>query len=247
MSNPTPQEGKTSEQTSENHSGRRAVITTIIALVVVALIAVFIGIFRQQRASSRSTASSSTSSSQSSSSQNSSSDQSQKGSSSAVSATTIDPNAKTLILYFSLTGTTQQAAQAIHQELPKATLVRLEPQQAYGSYDDAARRGDRERRGNIHPAIKDVPNIESYQNIFIGFPTWWAQPPMLIHTLFDRYDFSGKTIIPFTTSSSTPMSASMPTMRQLAQKDNAKIIDGFRWDDDNSALHTWLRNMKAVN
>jgi hypothetical protein len=39
----------------------------------------------------------------------------------------------------------------------------------------------------------------------------------------------------------------MPTMRQLAQKDNAKIIDGFRWDEDNSALHTWLRNMKAVN
>jgi hypothetical protein len=66
---------------------------------------------------------------------------------------------------------------------------------------------------------------------------------MLIHTLFDKVDFSGKTIIPFTTSMSTPMGDSIPTMHRLASADDAKITSGFRYDDDNKALESWLRQI----
>lgn len=234
------------EKNPEN-GHRRMVVSTVVIVVVLAVIVALAAVFIP-RMRSNSSASGSSSQSQSQQSGSSSSDSKKQAntnsnSSQSGTVTMIDPSQKTLILYFSLTGTTQQAAESIHRLLPNADIVRIQPKEAYGDYDAAARRGDRERRNNIHP----VPNIESYQNIFLGFPTWWQQPPMLIHTLFDNYDFSGKTIIPFTTSSSSPMSTSMPTMRQLAQKDNAKIVDGFRWDGDDAALRSWLRGMKAVN
>lgn len=104
----------------------------------------------------------------------------------------------TLIVYFSLTGTTQGAAKYI-QKQTGAKMIRLQPQQPYGDYDAAARRGDRERRNNIHPALAtNIPNFSKYKTVFICYPTWWSLPPMIIHTLFDKYDFSGKTVVPFT-------------------------------------------------
>ena len=60
---------------------------------------------------------------------------------------------------------------------------------------------------------------------------------MVIHTLFDKYNFKGKTIIPFTTSMSDPMK----TMRRLAKKDGAKIKDGFRYDDNEKQLDAFLK------
>lgn len=65
---------------------------------------------------------------------------------------------------------------------------------------------------------------------------------MIIHSLFDRYNFSNKIIVPFTTSSSDPMSRSMPEMRKLAQADGAKITSGFRYDNNDDALDNFLRN-----
>ena len=64
---------------------------------------------------------------------------------------------------------------------------------------------------------------------------------MIIHTLFDQYNFSGKTIVPFTTSGETPISSSMPVMRSLAKKDNAKIINGIRYDKNNAKLRSFLK------
>jgi outer membrane protein assembly factor BamE (lipoprotein component of BamABCDE complex) len=81
-------------------------------------------------------------------------------------------NKKTLIVYFSLTGTTKKAAQQI-QKATGADLIRLEPQRSYGSYDNAAKRGDRERKENIHPALATkIPHFSSYQTVFVGYPTW---------------------------------------------------------------------------
>lgn len=161
-------------------------------------------------------------------------------------ATTIDPSKKTLILYFSLSGTTERAAQSLHRLLPNADLVRLEPAKAYTSYDDAIARGERELKGNVRPAIKDVPSIGQYRNIFLGFPAWWAQPPMIFHTLFDQYDLSGTMIIPFMTSMSTPMSQAMPAVRTLVLGHKANLVDGFRWDGNDQQMRTWLRTMNAI-
>lgn len=150
--------------------------------------------------------------------------------------------AKTLIIYFSMSNTTKEAAEMIQQKTG-ADIVRLERKEAYpAGYDNYARVADNERRKKIHPAIKqNIPDLKQYQTILIGYPTWWQNPPMVIHTLFDKYNFKGKTIIPFTTSMSDPMSASMKTMRRLAKKDGAKIKTGFRYDDNERQLDAFLK------
>lgn len=165
-------------------------------------------------------------------------------SSSASSQSTSNKGKKTLIIYFSMSGTTKKAAEQI-QSYTNGDIVRLYRAKPYPSgYDNYARAADRERRRNIHPAIrKNIPNLSKYQTIFIGFPTWWQRPPMIIHSLFDQYDFKGKTVVPFTTSMSTPMSASMPTMRQLTSQDGARIKNGFRYNDNDRALKASLNNL----
>ncbi|MEY8442230.1 flavodoxin [Lactobacillaceae bacterium 24-114] len=145
-----------------------------------------------------------------------------------------DSNNRTLIIYFSMSGTTKEAAEQIQRDTG-ADIVRLQRAKAYPKgYDNYARVADRERRRNI-------PNLDQYDTVLIGFPTWWQQPPMVIHSLFDTYDFRGKTIIPFTTSMSTPMKDSMPTMRRLAKADGATIKPGFRYDNNNAQLRRFLQ------
>lgn len=148
---------------------------------------------------------------------------------------------KSLIIYFSISGSTKTAAEKI-QAKTKADLIQIEPTTAYPTeYDDYVKVAQNQLRKKIHPEIKTkLPNLNQYETVFIGFPTWWQQPPMIVHSLFDQFDFSGKTIVPFTTSMSSPMSASMPTMRRLARADQAKIITGFRYNDNDQALAKFL-------
>lgn len=156
-------------------------------------------------------------------------------------------NSRSLVVYFSMSGQTQRAAQQI-QRLTNSDIFRIQAADPYPSdYDGYARRGDNERRNNIHPAIQGtIPNWDRYTTVYVGFPTWWQQPPMIIHTLFDNYNFRGKTIVPFTTSMSTPMSASMPYIRSMAQPYNATVLNGFRYDNNNTALRNWLRGLNLI-
>lgn len=151
-------------------------------------------------------------------------------------------NDKTLIIYFSMSNTTKEAAEMI-QEKTGADIVRLERKEAYPEgYDNYARVADNERKKKIHPAIKDnIPNLKQYKTVMIGYPTWWQRPPMVVYSLFDKYNFKKKTIIPFTTSMSDPMKASMNAMRKLAKKDGAQIKNGFRYDDNEVQLERFLR------
>lgn len=160
---------------------------------------------------------------------------------SASAATTSNNPHKILIVYFSMSGNTKQAAKQIQRDTG-GDIVRLRRATPYPKgYDNYARVANRERKQGIHPAIKrNLPDLKNYDTVMIGFPTWWQQPPMVIHTLFDDYNFSGKTIIPFTTSMSTPMKNSMPTMRQLASADGANIKNGFRYNYNNAALRRFL-------
>lgn len=152
----------------------------------------------------------------------------------------------TLIVYFSLTGTTQDAAKYI-QKQTGAKMIRLQPEKSYGDYDSAAKRGDRERRNNIHPALAtNIPNFSKYKTVLIGYPTWWSRPPMLIHTLFDKYDFKGKTVVPFTTSMSSPITSSQKVIKNLAQKDGATFKNGIRYDNNNKAVRAWLKNLDLL-
>ena len=110
-----------------------------------------------------------------------------------------------LIAYFSASGVTAKVA----SELAQATggeLHEIIPCQAYTDADlnwhDSRSRSSLEMKDKAsRPAIKGkVENMDAYTTIFLGFPIWWYVEPRIVDTFLERYDFSGKTVIPFATS-----------------------------------------------
>lgn len=146
-----------------------------------------------------------------------------------------------LIAYFSGQGTTKAAAELL-QSLTKAELVRLDGATPYSSdYKQLVSRGQRELDQQLHPELGNkIKDFQQYDTILVGYPTWWNQPPMIIYSLFDDYDFSGKTVIPFTTSATSPMSASSGVIEHLAQAAGATFKNGLKIDNNLQQVKEWL-------
>ncbi|MBQ7505650.1 MAG: NAD(P)H-dependent oxidoreductase [Ruminococcus sp.] len=135
---------------------------------------------------------------------------------------------KNLVLFFSVYESTKAVAEEIAAQTG-ADLVEIEPVTPYDSnrshYNALARYAKKEHDEDMRPAIKNEINIENYDNIFIGYPMWWYTFPMIIYTLFDKYDFSGKTIIPFNTHMGSGDGGTYRTITQL--EPNATVLNGL--------------------
>lgn len=115
---------------------------------------------------------------------------------------------KTLIAYFSPTGTTKKAAQKLADKTG-ADLYEIRPEVPYTAADLDWR--DSKSRSSVEmndpasrPAIADHDaNVEAYNAVFIGFPIWWYTAPTIIKTFIEAYDFTGKIVVFFATSGGT--------------------------------------------
>ena len=112
---------------------------------------------------------------------------------------------KTLVAYFSASGTTKAVAQQL-AEVVGADLHEIKPEQPYTDADldwnDKQSRSTIEMNDkNSRPAITaKLQNMSDYEVVYVGFPIWWYTCPTIINTFMEAYDFSGKTVIPFATS-----------------------------------------------
>ena len=112
---------------------------------------------------------------------------------------------KTLVAFFSASGTTKKAAEMIAEEV-KADLFEIEPRVPYTKAD--LNWMDKKSRSSVEmsdkksrPEIVEKPmDMSSYDEIILGFPIWWYVAPTIINTFLERYDFSGKKIVLFATS-----------------------------------------------
>ena len=77
----------------------------------------------------------------------------------------------------------------------------------------------------MRPAIKNGLPIKDYDTVFIGYPMWWYTFPMIICTLFEKYDFSGKTVIPFNTHMGSGDGGTYETVKELCPK--SKVLPGL--------------------
>lgn len=150
---------------------------------------------------------------------------------------------KTLVVLFSATGNTRPIAQSAAQLL-EADFYEIIPQQPYTEADLAYYtdcRADQEQQDDAaRPAISgSVEHMEDYDTILIGYPIWHGQPPKIIYTFLESYDFSGKTILPFCTSGSSPYSDS--GIRSLVG-DNTTWLQGRRFaaGADRQQVEEWL-------
>ncbi|MEY8611036.1 flavodoxin [Parabacteroides segnis] len=115
-------------------------------------------------------------------------------------------NSKTLVAYFSATGTTQAIAERI-TELTGADIYRINAADPYATnpYDDTERIQN-EAYNDLRPGVANLPDKEAiaqYDTIFVGSPCWWHQPAMVVCTFLENYDLGNKVIIPFITYGAT--------------------------------------------
>ena len=105
-------------------------------------------------------------------------------------------------------------------------IAKIVPETAYPlPYNDAADQAKAENDNGARPAFTLDVNPEEYDVIFVGYPMWWYEMPMIMDTFFDTYDFSGKTIIPFNTHAG---SRDGGTYRDIAGLEpNATVLDGL--------------------
>ena len=134
-----------------------------------------------------------------------------------------------LVAYFSATGNTETIAGHL-QGILDADLYEIMPEVPYTSadldYTDSNSRSQVEGRDpDARPAISgSVENMEDYEVIFLGYPIWNGQAPKIISTFLERYDFSGKVIVPFCTSGSSGIGSSARNVEGLAP--GATWLDG---------------------
>ena len=107
-----------------------------------------------------------------------------------------------------------------------ADMAKIVPATAYPlPYNDAADQAKKERDDGARPAFTLDVNPEDYDVIFVGYPMWWYEMPMIMDTFFDTYDFSGKTIIPFNTHAGSRDGGTYKDIAAL--EPNATVLDGL--------------------
>jgi flavodoxin len=106
-------------------------------------------------------------------------------------------------------------------------LFAIETVQTYpGVHNPLLEFTQQEQKQNIHPALKThIDNVSHYDTIFIGYPIWWYTLPMPLYSFFDEYDFTGKTIVPFSTHGGSRLSGTEQIISHLEPR--ATILEGI--------------------
>ena len=151
------------------------------------------------------------------------------------SSSKIKENGKSVVLYFSATGTTKSIAQRIAKE-SNSDIIEIVPKEKYRSedlnYNSDCRANREQNDAKSRPAIENEIDISNYGTIYLGYPIWWGTIPKIILTLLDTHDFNEKVIIPFCTSGSTGISGSVSDLRKYNPK--LTIKDGRRFSSNDS-------------
>lgn len=149
-------------------------------------------------------------------------------------------------------GNTQYVAYVI-KENTGADIFRIEPETPYPTYHETlVDMAAQEQDDNARPAIKDsIENLEQYDTIFVGYPNWWGDMPMILYSFFDAYDFSGKNIIPFNTHGGSGFSNTISTIAELEPDANVNE-DGFTVSRNNVQdaepdIIVWLGDLGYAN
>lgn len=150
-----------------------------------------------------------------------------------------------LIVYFSATGNTEELAYKI-ADVTGSDIYEIVPEDPYTSEDlnysdDSCRANQEMNDPDARPAIAGgIENIDEYSTIILGYPIWWGTMPRIINTFLDTYDLSGKTILPFCTSGSSGISASVSALRNMCIQSD--VTEGFRGTSltTSAQIQNWL-------
>ena len=151
---------------------------------------------------------------------------------------------KSLVVYFSWSGNTENVAKSI-QSQTDSDIFEIVPATPYSDdYNAVVDLAQAEQSEDARPAIADsIENIADYDVIYVGYPNWWGDMPMILYTFFDSYDFSDKTVAPFCTSSGSGLSDTVNAIKEL--EPNAAVTEGLHIgsgasSNPDDAVSEWL-------
>lgn len=172
--------------------------------------------------------------------------------SSSSGADTSTTGKKSLIVYFSATGSTEKVAKYISDAVG-GTLFALVPTEPYDS--DDLNWNDKDSRvcyEHDNPDKRDValenttvPNFDDYDTVFIGYPIWWGIAAWPVDTFVKGNDFSGKTVIPFCTSASSGIGSSGEELEKMAGTGNWTEGKRFSSGASESEVSEWVNTLEV--
>ena len=153
---------------------------------------------------------------------------------------------KILVAYYSAQNHTKNVAEKIAQNLG-ADIFEIIPQDIYTTEDlNWTADGSRVNREHENESLRDialvstnVPNWEDYDTILIGYPIWWGIAAWPIDNFVKDNDFSGKTVIPFCTSTSSGLGQSGELLEQMANGGNWQTGHRFGSNATDSEIKAW--------
>lgn len=157
---------------------------------------------------------------------------------------------KTLEVYYSASGNTERVAKDI-AEAAGADLFEIVPTEVYTSEDlnwtnsdsRVSREHDDESLRDVPLTTTEVPDWDSYDTVFIGYPIWWGIAAWPVDTFVKNNDFTGKTVIPFATSSSSGMGQSGSLLADMAGtgewQEGQRFSSGVSSDD----VQSWVNGL----
>lgn len=163
------------------------------------------------------------------------------------SENSINANGKSLVAFFSATGSTERVAGYITKHL-NATLFELEPAIPYTSadlnYNNSESRVSKEHvdtNRHVELVSTNVENFDSYSTVFIGYPIWWGIAAWPVDDFVKKNDFSGKTVIPFATSASSGLGNSVSLLKEM-NGNTGNWLTGQRFSSSasESTVTSWL-------
>ena len=157
---------------------------------------------------------------------------------------------KILVVYFSASGNTERVAGCIADEL-NADTFELVPAEPYSDADLNWRdRSSRVNKEHDDPALQDVelastqvPDWSAYDMVLFGYPLWWREAPWVVNRFVQSNDFTGKTVIPFCTSSSNGLGDSGVHLAELAGTGNWLAGERFRENPSEDSVREWVRSL----
>ncbi len=157
---------------------------------------------------------------------------------------------KTLVVYYSASGNTERVAKDI-AEAAGADLFEIVPTEVYTNDDldwtnpdsRVSREHDDESLRDVPLTTTEVPDWDSYDTVFIGYPIWWGIAAWPVDTFVKNNDFTGKTVIPFATSSSSGMGQSGSLLADMAGtgewQEGQRFSSGASSDD----VQSWVNGL----
>ena len=158
---------------------------------------------------------------------------------------------KTLVVYYSASGNTEAVANVI-AEVTGGDLFELEPTTPYSNADlnwtddnsRVTREHENENERDVELVSATVENWNSYDTVFVGYPIWWGIAAWPVDGFIEANDFTGKTVIPFATSSSSGLGESGELLAEMAGTGNWQ--EGMRFRSGVSAddVTGWVEELE---